>query len=105
MAVQSVKRHEDKEIRGRILKALDFNYPSTISLKMLGYALTSARYDCSTANLKAHLAYLAEKGYVMLEKVGVEDLELSRDMVKLTVHGKDLVEGNIESEPGVILYD
>lgn len=105
MTLASVKRHEDKELRGRILKALDFSFPAPISFKMLSYALKSARYDCSSAQLKAHLAYLKEKGYVMVEKVGVEDLDIYRDMVKLTVHGKDLVEGNIENEPGVIIYE
>lgn len=104
MAMYSVQQHEDKELRGRILKALDFNYPLAMSFKMLDYALKSARYDCPAGKLKAHLAYLSEKGYIKTEQVGIEDLDLSRDMVKLTAKGKDLVEGNIASEPGVILY-
>lgn len=104
MAVHSVQQHEDKELRGRILKALDFNYPLSMSYKMLDYALKSARYDCPSGKLKAHLAYLAEKGYIKTEQVGIEDLDLSRDMVRLTAKGKDLVEGNIAAEPGVILY-
>lgn len=104
MVMQSVQRHEDKEIRGRILKALDFNYPASMSLKMLNYALQAARYDCPEGKVKAHLAYLTEKGYVKTDNVGIEDLDLNREMVRLTVEGKDLVEGNIASEPGVILY-
>ena len=103
--ILSVKHQEDKEIRGRVLKALDFSFPAAISVKMLSHALRAARYECSSTQLKAHLAYLKEKGYVIVENVGVEDLDINRDMVKLTAHGKDLVEGNIESEPGVIIYE
>lgn len=95
---------EDKEIRGRILKALDFSYPGAISMKMLAYALQAARYECASGKLKAHLYYLSEKGYIKTERVGVEKMDLARDMVCLTASGKDLVEGNIGSDPGVIFY-
>ena len=99
----SVQKHEEKEIRGRILKALDFEFPRAMSLQMIDYALQSARYTCSPGQIKAHLAYLAQKGYVRLESVGLADLDLRRDMVTLTVQGKDLVEGNVPDDPGVIL--
>jgi hypothetical protein len=101
--MNSVKRHEDKEIRGRILKILDFQYPGALSAQMLNYGLKAARYDCEST-LKAHLAYLTEKGYVAVDSVGFADLDLKRDMVRLTALGKDLAEGNVAADPGVIIY-
>ena len=100
----SVQHHEEKEIRGRILKALDFEFPRAMSLQMISFALQSARYNCLPGQIKAHLAYLEQKVYVRLESVGLEDLDLRREMVTLTVQGKDLVEGNVPEDPGVILH-
>lgn len=34
----------------------------------------------------------------------LEDLDLRREMISLTVQGKDLVEENIPADPGVILH-
>lgn len=101
---RSVQQYEDKEIRGRVLKALDFEFPRAMSFQMIGYALQSARYNCSPGQIKAHLAYLEQKGYVRMEDVGLKDLDLQRDMATLTVLGKDLVEGNIPDDPGVIIH-
>ena len=100
----SIQKFEDKEVRGRILKALNFEFPRAMSYQMIGYALQSARYHCSPGQIQAHLAYLEQKGYVKTEDVGLTDLDLRRDMVTLTVQGKDLVEGNIPDDPGVIVH-
>ena len=101
----SVQRFEDKEVRGRILKALNFEFPRAMSVQMIGHALQSARYNCSPGQIKAHLAYLEQKGYVKTEDVGLTDLDLRRDMVTLTALGKDLVEENIAADPGVIVHE
>ena len=100
----SVQRHEDKEVRGRILKVLDLEFPRAMSLQMIVFALQSARYNCAPGQVQAHLAYLEQKGYVRTEDVGLEDLDLRREMISLTVQGKDLVEENIPADPGVILH-
>ena len=63
--------------------------------------LVAARFDVTRRELKAQLAYLSEKGYVTLQQVGFADIDLARQMVKLTVSGKDLVDGNIDPDPGV----
>ena len=98
-----MNKFDDKDVRGRILNTLNNQYPRAISFKMLSYALTAARYDCSKVQLNAHLVYLQEKGYIKLEKVGHEEFDLSRNMVSLTAKGKDLVEGSIGPDPGVML--
>lgn len=92
-----------KEVRGKILRTLDRQYPSGMSVKMLSYGLRAASYKCSGPELKAQLAYLEGKGYIEIKKVGLKELELERKMIELTVTGKDLVEGNIDPDPGVII--
>lgn len=39
-----------------------------------------------------------------MEDVGLQDLDLRRNMATLTAAGKDLVEGNVPDDPGVILH-
>lgn len=95
---------KDKEVRGRILKVLNTEYPAPLSLEILMIGLRAARYPATTGQIKVHLAYLAEKGYIKTKHVGVADMELSRDMIALTAAGKDLVEGNIPPDVGVIIY-
>ena len=50
---------------------------------------------------------LATTGGANLSRPGVfglEDLDLRRNMISLTACGKDLVEGSIPDDPGVIIY-
>lgn len=99
--MNSIERIEKKELRGRILAVLDYNYPAGLSEKLVLQSLVAARFDVTRRELKAQLAYLSEKGYVTLQQVGFADIDLARQMVKLTVSGKDLVDGNIDPDPGV----
>ena len=99
--MNSIERIEKKELRGRILAVLDYNYPAGLSEKLVLQSLIAARFDVTKRELKAQLAYLAEKGYVTLQQVGFTDIDLARQMVKLTASGKDLVDGNLEADPGV----
>ena len=103
MSFDSAKSLKDKELRGRILKALNTEFPAPLSVEMLLIALRAARYSCTTGQLKTHLAYLAEKGYLTIQSVGVWEMDLARDMVKLTADGVDVVAGNIPPAPGVII--
>ncbi|WP_302812099.1 hypothetical protein [Phascolarctobacterium faecium] len=99
--MNNIERIETKELRGRILAVLDYNYPAGLSEKLVLQSLVAARFDVTRRELKAQLAYLSEKGYVTLQQVGFADIDLARQMVKLTVSGKDLVDGNIDPDPGV----
>lgn len=98
--MNNIERIETKELRGRILAVLDYNYPAGLSEKLVLQSLVAARFDVTRRELKAQLAYLSEKGYVTLQQVGFADIDLARQMVKLTVSGKDLVDGNIDPDPG-----
>lgn len=99
--MNNIERIETKELRGRILAVLDYNYPVGLSEKLVLQSLVAARFDVTRREFKAQLAYLSEKGYVTLQQVGFADIDLARQMVKLTVSGKDLVDGNIDPDPGV----
>ena len=99
--MNNIERIETKELRGRILAVLDYNYPVGLSEKLVMQSLDAARFDVTRRELNAQLAYLSEKGYVTLQQVGFADIDLARQMVKLTVSGKDLVDGNIDPDPGV----
>lgn len=103
MTFDSAKSLKDKELRGRILKALNTEFPASLSVEMLLIALRAARYNCTPGQLKTHLAYLSEKGYLTIQSVGVWEMDLARDMVKLTADGVDVVAGNIPPAPGVII--
>lgn len=98
--MNNIERIEIKELRLRILKALDYNYPTGLSEKLVARTLAAAYYEVTGRELTAQLAYMKEKGYIELEQVGFEDLGLERRMVRLTAKGKDLVDGNT-GDPGV----
>ena len=100
----SIQKETDREIRGHILKTLDFQYPDKITTQIIIYALEATGYQCTPGQLKVHLAYLAEKGYAKTDAVDLTDLGLKRFMVGLTAQGKDLIDGNIAADPGVKLY-
>lgn len=100
----SIQKETDREVRGHILKTLDFQYPDKVTTQIIIYALEATGYQCTPGQLKVYLAYLAEKGYVKADTIDLTDLGLKRYMVGLTAHGKDLLDGNIAADPGVILH-
>lgn len=99
--MNNIERIENKELRGKILSVLDYSYPLGLSKQIIAQSLAAAHYKINRYELTAQLAYLEEKGYVSQETVGFADIDLTRQMVKLTVSGKDLVDGNIDPDPGV----
>ena len=92
-----------KEIRGKILRVLQVNFPYGVGDQLLSDVLQDAQFNVSPQQVQGHLIYLEEKGYVTQEKNEVRYLGLARMIIKLTAHGIDLLDGNIESDPGVKL--
>lgn len=97
----STRRAEAREIRGRILKILDLDYPHEVSDRIISLTLNDINYNVNPAILAGYLAYLEDKGYVECRKVESRDLQVTLTLVKLTPKGKDLREGNIPPDPGV----
>ncbi|MHB1026089.1 MAG: hypothetical protein ACYC24_10360, partial [Desulfobacteria bacterium] len=79
-------------------------YPMDCSLDLIILTLGDAQFAASPAVLRGYVEYLHEKGYVEVQDV--EAGGISRTMVRLTAHGKDLLEGNIPVDPGIsiVLY-
>ncbi|MDI3480804.1 MAG: hypothetical protein PWQ97_459 [Tepidanaerobacteraceae bacterium] len=96
-------RAESREIRGRILKILDVDYPHEISDRVISLTLGDISYNVNPAVLQGYLDYLEEKGYIECKQLEYDDLSIDMRVAKLTAKGKDLLEGNIPSDPGIAL--
>lgn len=96
-----MNKYQNKEIRGRILKILQTNYPDPAGDFLISEMLTDALYNISPADVKQHLDYLEGKGYIKTDKVNVKGAGIERTLCKLTPNGIDLLEGNIGPDAGV----
>jgi len=94
-------RHEAREVRGRILRILDFSYPEGVALTVIGLTLGDMEYQVTPAVIAGYVDYLEEKGYVETSEIRHEGVGISRRIAKLTAKGKDLLERNIPADPGV----
>jgi DNA-binding PadR family transcriptional regulator len=99
--VAKTNRAEAREIRGRILKILDLDYPHEVSDRVIALTLNDISYNVNPAILQGYLDYLKDKGYVECRQLESDDLGLTMRVAKLTAKGKDLLEGNIPDDPGV----
>jgi hypothetical protein len=91
---------QDKEIRKWILHILKRAFLDGASLKVIRDALHRMRLPQTLEETAVHIRYLEIKGYVNIEHVEVEGVG-SRDIHYLTPTGLDLLDGNIEADPGV----
>lgn len=101
--MKAILRHEAREIRGRILRMLEFAYPEGMTLTMIGLTLNEMEYAVTPSLIAGYIDYLHEKGYVEAHEVTAEDVGISRRIARLTAKGKDLLERNIPADPGVFV--
>lgn len=92
-----------KEIRGRIMHILKLNYPYEAGDSLINTILLDMQYLTSPAVLSGYLTYLEEKGYIETRQVAACGIE--QRLAKLTPKGIDLIEGNIGTDPGVLIRD
>ncbi|TEB09316.1 hypothetical protein [Pelotomaculum propionicicum] len=97
-------RNEARELRGFILSICMHNYPHGCSEKLIATTVGENQFDSSPALLRGHIEYLLEKGYVRTEVAEAKHLGISRTLVYITAKGIDLLEGNIQPDPGVLLF-
>lgn len=97
----ALDRIEAKEIRGRVLKTLNINYPGDVSDRVLMHVLVDVGMSISPSVLLGHLAYLQDKGYLEQKEVTSKEIRVTLTLARLTAKGKDLLEGNIATDPGV----
>lgn len=92
-----------KQIRGYIMKVLHIGHPQPTGSNVVEVCLVDAGLPVTPTALSGHLDYLKEKGYIELSKPDLKGIDLPLALAKLTPKGIDLLEGNIEADPGVFL--
>ncbi len=95
MNTTSVK---NRRIRTALLKLLRTEYPGSLDLKALQFALDNVGYPMPYAELEAHLRYLEEKGYVSLRRRKGFGFDIA--FASLTAGGWDLLDEFV-TEKGV----
>lgn len=91
---------ENREIRGCIINIIERGKPYGASFLLIEETLSIAGFSCTTNEVKAHLKYLEDKGYVKFEEL--ERGGIKRKLNYITPKGIDLLEGNIPEDPGVM---
>ena len=92
--------HEYRVQRGILLKILYRAFPSEVSDRVMALTLNDLHMQVPSGVLSGHCDYLQGKGYVEIDRSGEGDVEF---VAKITPRGIDLIEGNIEPDPGIDL--
>lgn len=95
------KDRDSARIRGWILRHLEKVYPDGLEETDLEVAVRGTCRAFALGTLDGYVAYLKEKGYLTRKTQEVFDDEVT--VVRLTVAGKDLMEGTAPTDRGVAL--
>jgi len=92
-------RHNNRIQRGEILRMLYRMYPDAVGDNVLH----STFIWITPGMIQGHVAYLVEDGYATREKIDHKKYEFSTAdyLLKITPKGIDLLEGNVEPDPGI----
>jgi hypothetical protein len=93
-------RHKEI-IRGKILYYLGLIYPQAATLPLLQGELDIFGYPVPLEELNFHLAYLAEKGLVAVERVRGPRSRHEIPLVKITAQGIDYFDGRLPADEGI----
>ena len=93
-------RHKEI-IRGKILYYLGLIYPQAATLPLLQGELDIFGYPVPVEELNFHVAYLAEKGLVAVERVSGPRSRREIPLVKITAQGIDYYDGRLPADEGV----
>jgi len=88
-----------RQVRIWILKGLAHVYPDSLDLIAIESILAGVDLSITQPELWREIEYLTEKEYVAHEELGKGSLK--RKVVRLKAKGLDLLDGNIEADPGV----
>jgi len=95
-------RHKEL-IRGKILFYLKLIYPQTATMQLLQAELDYFGYPIPSEDLSFHVAYLSEKGLVEVEGVRGPYSQRKVNLVKITAHGIDFLDGRLPADEGIYL--
>lgn len=88
-------------IRGKILYYLALIYPQSATLPLLQGELDIFGYPVTTEQLDFHVAYLAEKGLVSVERKRGPKSAREIPLVRITAKGIDYHDGRLPADEGV----
>lgn len=95
-------RHKEV-LRGKVLYYLALIYPQAATLPLLQGELDIFGYPVTTEQLNFHVAYLAEKGLVSVERKRGPKSGREIPLVKITAKGIDYYDGRLPADEGVYL--
>jgi hypothetical protein len=90
-------------IRGKILYYLALLYPNPATLPLLQGELDLCGYPVPQDQLKFHVAYLEEKGFVTVERARGPHSYREIPLVKITARGIDYQDGRLPADEGIYL--
>lgn len=86
----------EKEItRNGILEVLEECGSDGASVELVTKCLTKAGIKCDTEEVRRECSYLKGKGLVEIEHVENKVLKISRDIIRITSAGMDVVDGTV----------
>jgi hypothetical protein len=88
-------------IRGKVLYYLALIYPQPATLPLLQGELDIFGYPVTMEQLNFHVAYLAEKGLVSVERKRGPKSRHEITLVKITARGIDYHDGRLPADEGV----
>jgi len=92
---------DERLIRREILRILDVAYVHGATVELIAVSLCDAGYAVTESEVEEHLVYLGDKGYVATQTMQVRGLG-RRLWGRLLPKGQDLLDGNIEDDPGIM---
>ncbi len=90
------KKLRRNRIRKLLLQFLAKSYPNPIDAILVRRGLSDLGYPIDEEQLVSYLAYLSERGYVVVK----EKKDFGIRLIRITATGLNLVDGDIE-DPGV----
>ncbi|MCF8719225.1 hypothetical protein [Nitrospina gracilis] len=86
--------------RGEVLRVVYRNLPEPIGDNVLAQIFT----ELTVSRIQGHLRYLQDGGYLAFQLIKPEYKEYTtaQYLAKITKKGVDLLEGNIEPDPGIV---
>jgi hypothetical protein len=96
-----VSAAENREIRGWILQICHRAQPYGASFAVIEATLLETGFHVGLSEIKSHLKYLEQKDYICSKLIQKESVK--RWINSITPKGVDLLEGNIDPDPGVLL--
>lgn len=86
-----LKKERYRRIRGAILKLLAYEHPRPVDSKVLHVLLDDLDYRITDEECQSHLVYLAEKGFITLQKRKCGGVRI--EMITISPKGLDVLDG------------